>query len=283
MTKFNVGDKVRVIEEFCEHQVGKVSVIDRYDPRCDVFTYGFENDGGWIGADYIELVTDATDRRLNETEAKIAALESKVAALETVLADKSKLTTGERLKAHTDANASDYYRRLRFPTPNQRRADVIKRAQAFVADTLAEVGEQHPTKRGANNVYNNWVSRTEFVVNAEKRTVVAIVRIKFGDRILTKAIAKCAPDDVFNADIGKAIALGRALGVKVPKEFTDAPKPTEVVVGTKIKYYGTRTGEFSFDIQTESESEARTNNADLNGADPNYFVKIVDDSDAVYL
>lgn len=43
--------------------------------------------------------------------------------------------------------------------------------------------------------------------------------------IYSKGIVKCNPDDVFNEHIGKAIALGRALGKDV-SEFENAVQPT---------------------------------------------------------
>ena len=49
-------------------------------------------------------------------------------------------------------------------------------------------------------------------------------------KVYSKGIAKCHPDDVFNADIGKAIALGRALEKDI-SEFENAIHPTEPVVG----------------------------------------------------
>ncbi|MEV9652495.1 hypothetical protein [Bacillus aerius] len=71
----------------------------------------------------------------------------------------------------------------------------------------------------------------DFIVNAEKRTVVALRKLFENGRVISKGIAKCAPDDCFNAHIGKAIALRRALGLEVPTEYLNVPQPTEVRVG----------------------------------------------------
>jgi hypothetical protein len=99
------------------------------------------------------------------------------------------------------------------------RDDVIERAKADVA--RASSGDH----------------RIDFVVNREKRTVVALSsrRWSLSSRVYSKGIAKCAPDDVFNVHIGKAIALRRALGLAVPDEYTQSPKPTEVRVGDLVK------------------------------------------------
>lgn len=59
-----------------------------------------------------------------------------------------------------------------------------------------------------------------FTVNADKRTVNAVIRHNDGrHKVLSKGRAKCAPGDVFNEHIGKAIALRRVLGLEVPVEY----------------------------------------------------------------
>lgn len=75
----------------------------------------------------------------------------------------------------------------------------------------------------------------EFIVNKEKRTVVALLR-PFRTRIvIVRGVAKCDPNDCFNSHIGKAIALRRALGLPVPDEYLNAPQPTEVRVGDVVE------------------------------------------------
>ncbi|QDX93614.1 hypothetical protein EEL30_15710 [Brevibacillus laterosporus] len=76
--------------------------------------------------------------------------------------------------------------------------------------------------------------RAEFVVNREKRTVVALIRKCGSLTISARGIAKCSPDDCFNAHIGKAIALHRALGLDVPSDYLKAPQPTEPRVGDVV-------------------------------------------------
>ncbi|MEH7650690.1 hypothetical protein [Bacillus safensis] len=76
----------------------------------------------------------------------------------------------------------------------------------------------------------------KFIVNVEKRTVVCLRNDEGLGYILGRGIAKCAPDDCFNAHIGKAIALRRALGLEVPAEYLNVPQPTEVRVGDVVEY-----------------------------------------------
>lgn len=80
------------------------------------------------------------------------------------------------------------------------------------------------------------IQTVEYVINREKGTVVALI-LRLTDRdVFARGIAKCAPDDVFNVHIGKAIAIRRALGLEVPEEYIKAPQPTEVRVGDYVYY-----------------------------------------------
>ncbi|MCG5252598.1 hypothetical protein [Brevibacillus agri] len=77
----------------------------------------------------------------------------------------------------------------------------------------------------------------EFVVNREKRTVVALIKSLQTHKVHYRGAAKCAPGDVFNSHIGRAIALRRALELPVPDEYLNAPQPTEVRVGDVVETY----------------------------------------------
>ncbi|MEI5905614.1 hypothetical protein WAK64_00860 [Bacillus spongiae] len=77
----------------------------------------------------------------------------------------------------------------------QRRDEIVEQAKQYVAEALSDLD-------------------VEFIVNIEKRTVVALYRetYLFPDRriIRGRGIAKCDPNDCFNVHLGKAIALRRA-------------------------------------------------------------------------
>lgn len=98
------------------------------------------------------------------------------------------------------------------------RAAVIEKARADVAEL----------ERGM-------YSRVEFHVNRDKRVVTAVIKRRSSGTVRARGIAKAAPDDVFHAEIGKAIALRRALGLTVPSEYTDAPKPAEKLANMFIR------------------------------------------------
>ncbi len=86
------------------------------------------------------------------------------------------------------------------------------------------------------------LQRVDFVINHEKRTVVALIRYltEYDGNLFARGITKCAPGDVFNSHIGRAIALRRALGLAVPDVYLNAPQPTEVHVGDLIRNWSGR-------------------------------------------
>jgi hypothetical protein len=60
-------------------------------------------------------------------------------------------------------------------------------------------------------------------VKPELREVIVTIRTIYGLRnIVGVGVAKCHPEDTFNANLGAIIALHRALGYKVPTEFIEA-------------------------------------------------------------
>lgn len=79
-------------------------------------------------------------------------------------------------------------------------------------------------------VKNQFTVNVEYIVNEEKRTVVAIGRGFESGIVRAKGVAKCDPKDTFNIHIGKAIALGRLMDADVT-EFIKVPNPDDIVVG----------------------------------------------------
>ncbi|MFM9535731.1 hypothetical protein [Lysinibacillus sp. IITD104] len=115
-------------------------------------------------------------------------------------------------------------------TPNQQRAAIIEKAKKFVEEKL---GREQAVPDSRGSIYGPWYLKDfDFVVNIEKRTIIALCKGTKG-KVRERGIAKCNPNDVFNEHIGKAIALGRALGLDV-SEFEQAIQPT-VAVGQLIE------------------------------------------------
>ncbi|MCP6682935.1 hypothetical protein [Bacillus nakamurai] len=112
-----------------------------------------------------------------------------------------------------------------------RRDEIVEQAKADV-EKLTNYGD---VVRYETDVLTK-ACNVEFVVDRDKRTVVALLKGVRTGNVYAKGIAKAAPDDCFNVHIGKAIALRRALGLAVPDEYLNAPQPTEVRVGDVISW-----------------------------------------------
>lgn len=102
-------------------------------------------------------------------------------------------------------------------TLNDLRAETIKKAQEFVGDLPSTAFI--PVKKGFI------ASKPEFVINEKERTVTALFTDVNSGIVAYETVAKCHPKDIFNADIGKAVAWGRALNKDV-SEFEDTVQPT---------------------------------------------------------
>lgn len=139
------------------------------------------------------------------------------------------------------------------PVPKPARDSVIKRAISDVEDLLSRdyysvgVGKTVRAHVGASVdfVIGAGSDRVDFFINADKKTVVAKLFINspgFSKTVTrqsyaTQGRAKCAPGDVFNEHIGKAIALRRALGLEVPVEYftVEARDRDDLAVGDVVR------------------------------------------------
>ncbi|MGF2820229.1 hypothetical protein ACQUF8_14745 [Bacillus subtilis] len=129
-----------------------------------------------------------------------------------------------------DADMDATYMRPQEKSAQGRRDEIVERAKADV-EALSNYGNGVWHETG---VFTKATCNVEFVVNRDKRTVVALLKGVRTGNVYAKGIAKTAPSDCFNVHIGKAIALRRALGLAVPDEYLNAPQPTEVRVGDFI-------------------------------------------------
>lgn len=234
--KANVGERILITDAGYSggyYRNGDVLTVikDRGNYGVDIKEYP---DAPFVVSSEYEVIIEAKpskNERISLLESQVAELQAKVEALQ-------KPSVTERFPITT--KMIDDLLSYKRP-PNKERKAVIERAKAFVTETTTK---NHKDVRSQSLRFGAWfvdegehvevTVKAEFIVNVEKRTVVALIRRLRTNEIRAKAIAKCAPDDVFNADIGKAIALGRALGLDV-SEFENAVKPTEVVVGHKLQ------------------------------------------------
>ncbi|OMD27479.1 hypothetical protein [Paenibacillus odorifer] len=183
-----------------------------------------------IADQYAENITVLT-RKIAQLEKRNTALESRILALET---DSSpsyvKVASGpvdNTLPTFSKAPKS----------AQQIRDEIVERAKADISNPHKFAGtpiareELRFWPRGSGIVTHT----VEYVVSSDKRTVVALVIETYGGRkIVARGIAKCAPGETFNAHIGRAIALYRALGLEVPTEYLTCPQPEEVRVGDVV-------------------------------------------------
>lgn len=309
MTKFitekrkaNVGERIlitRAKNTFGHYRNGmEMSVYERdaTGVRCHSKSpYGYS----YIFDYEYEVIVEAKpskSERISLLESQVAELQAKVEALQKRRKPASFLTQAPTIHnvtvnlgestAKTAEQLSEVFRKFseeyggNKPTPNEQRKAVIERAKAFVAKHTEKSGKAFISE-GVS--FGRYVCDVQFIVNIEKRVVTLLAKGVNSGKVHAKAIAKCAPDDVFNADIGKAIALGRALGLDVG-EFENAVKPTEVVVGMRVL----RTGDFkstrglrTIVSKVDGGAAFRTKEGDgLTYAE--YIVNITDDTEAQY-
>lgn len=282
-TNFKVGDKVRIIN--------KAGISGRYSSfkNGDIIEIIDAGVGGIIAENScgktigifpeeyatIELVSD----NLTQNQ-RISALESQVAELQAELSDVKKVVEAlNKTQGKTYTVGVDFAKPTL--TPNQKRKAIIDEAKAFVEENLAK-NHRNAASDGvwfiSEGGQYSITDKAEFIVNSEKRVVVALIKGVRSNSVYTKAIAKCAPDDVFNANIGKAIALGRALGLDVAR-FEQAVKPTEYEVGQTVHSPRDNrsfkvVSEFSFNADVLSVNYCRQMTPGL---------AIIDDTEAQYV
>ncbi|MCY8034168.1 hypothetical protein [Bacillus sonorensis] len=116
-------------------------------------------------------------------------------------------------------------------TAQERRDEIVEQAKADIEGLKTDYSYAVPDSNDPDHPHFCFA---EFIVDNEKRTIVALLRGNISCRVYARGIAKAAPDDCFNVHIGMSIALHRALGLEVPNEYLNAPQPTEVRVGDVV-------------------------------------------------
>lgn len=290
---FKVGDKVRILDKDAielsyELTNGGIYEVKWLDSLGDIYIEDTVNSTLQISTTEfhaIELVeaTPTKKQRIEALENEVEALKARIEALE---------------KSKSYVMGVDIEKEFTPKTPNQRRKAVIERAKSFVADVedMAKSyrdGKVTDLKHTLFKKCTNLVTKPEYHVNKEKRVVTVLVKGANNPVLYEKAIAKCAPDDVFNEHIGKAIALSKAYGLECPKEFMDAPQP-EPAVGQHIEvvYAGGRS--MGVDVPDKVEKvhgkfrlsrkgEGLTGGGSYTQYRPEDGAQILDDTEAQYV
>ncbi|MHA7962851.1 hypothetical protein ACX93W_01815 [Paenibacillus sp. CAU 1782] len=185
----------------------------------------------------LEPVAPANTLTPPAAESDIALLQRQVGD---ILARVTKLELDVKVAREGIVVAADIERLKPKPAPDSR-DEIVARAKADVEKlSTTEIYNKETGRsywpRGCEKRGFGAIREVEFVVNREKRTVVALVRRIGGDCVQYRGIAKAAPGDCFDVHIGKAIALRRALALPIPADYVNAPQPTEPRVGDIISF-----------------------------------------------
>jgi hypothetical protein len=165
---------------------------------------------------------------IEQMQAKITELEAKVELLEKGNSQGIYKTLIANLK---DSDQQDVGQEPPM-TLQQFRDRAVERAKEAIVELMRD------KNRGWYRITHKNMTilcRANFYVNTEKRVVTAVLEGAYTRNKYARGIAKCNQDDCFNVHIGKAIALYRALGLKVPSELLRAPQPEEVHIGDIVQ------------------------------------------------
>ena len=249
-TKFNVGDKVRINDVDGVYLGSKywnnrdVTEVVRKDEDGDVYLkrtlscdFGSSSDELVVFKEEFHAIEKVGEDTPNLSD-EIEELKRKVAELESEVASLRKHPEVEKTVSITmDSSFIGNISGAVF-SPNFQRKRIIEKSKKFVKDTERKALKSNGNRKG-NGTFVERTTIPEYIINEDKRTVVVLAKGAITPILYEKGIAKCNPADTFNADIGKAIALGRAYGLDT-SDFELAPQPDEVVPGmvTKGKYSG---------------------------------------------
>jgi hypothetical protein len=169
---------------------------------------------------------------------------------------------------------NSYYEHSQPPT----RDEIVGQAIHDLAELKSEVdGHAYYCVDDPDMPDAPWLCDADFIINREKRTIVALLRGHWRPIPYAQGVAKYAPTDCFNVHIGKAIALRRALGLDVPIEYLNAPQPTEVRVGDIVTTIeGSHFDGTPYKVQRIANDRAY--DSPDNGWIPVGEVKVIDDS-----
>ncbi|WP_348623033.1 hypothetical protein ABFT51_17660 [Paenibacillus peoriae] len=175
-----------------------------------------------VAQEDIDIMDESIAYDVRKLEAEVAALKKREGVRWEHLTDSITYATASTAKTFVESAQT-------------RRNEIVERAKADVKRLVAEVGGHGWETSDIPAFEDHGPLTIRFVVSRDKRTVAALAEWAcFPGDVCERGTAKCAPGDVFNAHIGKAIALYRALGLEVPAEYLSVPQPTEVRKGDAV-------------------------------------------------
>lgn len=304
MTRFKVGDKVRIIQQSDDDYtvnavVGSIAeIVGGFDGEHYTIIYESSRNGygsrGYITRNSIELVSpkQMKNQRIYTLEQKVEAMQAEIDSLKAAQKPKSILSGEGTLIFDGKPIAKVSGISYKTMTPNEQRKAIIDEAKAFVEELTAYINPKsrnynpnHPKYGEIKKPTSFFLLEAHFVVKSDKNEVTCVLKGGYiFEDVKSKAIAKCNPSDVFNEHIGKAIALGRALGLDVSK-FEKAAQPSEVVVGQVVDtYLSNGTHHETFKVARIDGEELFENYDDTcyTPFQPEYGDKIINDTEAQY-
>lgn len=287
MSKFKIGDKVRIldVDKIAEavnngYSTGEITLVVRVNSYGEPYILNKRNPEGHplvIVSDELRYIKKVCEPSENQ---RITALEKEIAELryfkelaqemeDNSFHDLERIEALENRLEHLEQAVQQYFTVPGEPstvkdkpkTPNQQRKEIIEKAKLFIE------------KHGEG-----------FLFDSAKNSICAAKLEKFQDDVGYGACigySRCHRNDVFNEHIGKAIALGRALRLNV-REFEQVVQPTEKVVGMKVLYVD----EEDFVVELKPSSFASLYSYKLGTAEIGSYVSehstIIDDTNAIY-
>lgn len=243
--KASSGERVIIVDTSfpSNYDLGECFTVAKYEPATKETLAGvIINDlKGRRGANIPGFVKDGKYRVLEPVGSLVKLPESAIAKQIEGLTE----TVAKLSLRVTELEKRDLSLKTSSPAvpakPSLARDEIVEKAKHDVAKIIEDL--YGDADRNAFSKYGTPGHMiVKFEVNREKRTVVALIGWRYVSGIKNRGIAKCAPDDCFNVHIGKAIALRRALGLKVPEEYVEAPQPTEPRVGDIVESMSFRKG-----------------------------------------
>jgi hypothetical protein len=228
--KANVGERIKIVQAsltFGDYVNGTVMTVEHIKPNgAHVYPYVDRVNICKFIADYEYVVLEPlAAESIADFRAQVDGLTQTVASLTLRVTELERAGAARYVKVAegTVTNARPSFAPLT-------RDEIVEMAKKDVAELERDLVGRLPWKYAC--MQDSGHQKVNFVVNREKRTVVALLSNAYcGGGVNARAKSRCAPDDCFNVHIGRAIALRRALGLTVPSEYYEAPQPTEARVG----------------------------------------------------
>lgn len=207
---------------------GDLFVVKESDESGNVFVHDFDT---IIALEEYEVVVDDklvvyTKNYINNQKDNVKRLRKMLDFIDTAMETANIDENNFELEAYKKLEEASRHVRMamEFHKSNIRRMEHLMNDSENISKKAREdIVTLKKNSRGKFLDFSGFTSSTcdlEFTVDLYSRTVTATIKAKDGKFVLTKkGVAKCSRKDSFDSNIGKAIALRRALDLEVPEEY----------------------------------------------------------------